>query len=205
MGEHRASRCLDVAVSLAALMFLSPVLAVCAALIKLADGGPVVYRQTRVGKAGVRFAIVKLRTMTVGAEHQGAGLVVAAADARITRPGRWLRATSLDEIPQLWNVLRGDMAIVGPRPTVPSQVERYTDHQRRRLDVLPGITGWAQVNGRNSLAWEDRIELDLWYVEHKSLWLDLKVIARTPKALAPTAALYGPDGVTRDLQPPQAS
>jgi lipopolysaccharide/colanic/teichoic acid biosynthesis glycosyltransferase len=131
-------------------------------------------------------------------------MIVAANDARITRPGRWLRLTSLDETPQLWNVLRGDMAIVGPRPTISSQVERYTSHQCRRLEVLPGITGWAQVNGRNSLSWADRIELDVWYVEHKSLWLDLKVIARTPRALIPTSALYGPDGVTRDLEPPQS-
>ena len=161
----------------------SPVLAAAAVAIKLEDGGPVLYRQRRVGLGGRDFDLLKLRTMVVGAEHQGAGLAVNRGDARITRVGRVLRRLSLDELPQLWNVVRGEMSLIGPRPTLRYQVEKYTDRQRRRLDVRPGITGWAQVNGRASLPWDDRIELDVWYVEHRSPWVDLKIVARTPLAL----------------------
>jgi lipopolysaccharide/colanic/teichoic acid biosynthesis glycosyltransferase len=121
--------------------------------------------------------------MVVGAEHQGAGLAVDAGDARITRVGRVLRRLSFDELPQLWNVLRGDMSLVGPRPTLRYQVERYSERQRRRLEVKPGITGWAQVNGRASLPWDERIELDVWYVEHRSPLLELRILGRTPLAL----------------------
>ena len=151
--------------------------------IKLEDGGPVLYRQRRVGLCGRDFDLLKLRTMVVGAEHQGAGLAVNRGDARITRVGRILRRLSLDELPQLWNVVRGDMAVIGPRPTLRYQVEKYSERQRRRLDVKPGITGWAQVNGRASLPWDDRIELDVWYVENRSPWVDLKILAKTPFAL----------------------
>jgi lipopolysaccharide/colanic/teichoic acid biosynthesis glycosyltransferase len=159
------------------------VLAASALAIKLEDGGPVLYRQRRVGRDGREFELVKLRTMVVGAETQGAGWAVNRGDPRITRVGRVLRRLSLDELPQLWNVVQGEMSLIGPRPTLKYQVERYTDHQRRRLEVKPGITGWAQIHGRAALPWEERIELDVWYVEHRSPRLDLKILLRTPLAL----------------------
>ena len=158
-------------------------LAVAALAIKLEDRGPVFYRQRRVGLHGREFELLKLRTMVVGAETQGTGFAVNEGDPRITRVGRVLRRLSIDELPQLWNVARGDMSMIGPRPTLAYQVERYTPRQRRRLDVKPGITGWAQIHGRARLPWEERIELDVWYVEHRSPWLDLKILARTPLAL----------------------
>jgi lipopolysaccharide/colanic/teichoic acid biosynthesis glycosyltransferase len=176
-------RVFDVAASALALVLLSPILGVAALAVLIDDGPPVLYRQARVGLHGRDFRIVKLRTMVVGAEHVGAGLAVNWGDPRITRVGRVLRRLSVDELPQFWNVLVGDMSIVGPRPTVRSQVDQYTPHQLRRLDVKPGITGWAQVNGRAALPWSERIELDVWYVEHASPWLDLKILARTPLAL----------------------
>ncbi|MBV8478813.1 MAG: sugar transferase, partial [Actinobacteria bacterium] len=151
--------------------------------VKLTSRGPVLYRQTRVGKDGADFELLKLRTMVVGAETQGAGLAVDKGDSRITRAGAMLRRLSLDELPQLWNVVRGDMSVIGPRPTLRYQVERYTPHQMRRLDVKPGITGWAQVHGRATLPWSERIELDVWYVEHRSPLLDLRILAKTPFAL----------------------
>jgi len=182
-GGDALNRALDVAGAGALLLASSPVLGVAALAIKLEDGGPVLYRQIRVGQDGRDFELLKLRTMVVGAERQGAGFAVDRGDPRITRVGRILRRLSIDELPQLWNVLRGDMSLVGPRPTLRYQVERYDERQRRRLDVKPGLTGWAQVNGRAALPWDERIELDLWYVEHRSLWLDLKILARTPLAL----------------------
>jgi lipopolysaccharide/colanic/teichoic acid biosynthesis glycosyltransferase len=172
-----------VAIAGAGLAIASPLLALAAIAIKLADGGPVLYRQTRVGKDGVDFELYKLRTMVVGAERLGAGWAVDAGDPRITPVGRVLRRLSLDELPQLWNVVRGDMSIVGPRPTLRYQVEQYDERQRRRLDVKPGITGWAQIHGRARLSWAERIELDLWYVEHRSPAVDLKILLRTPLAL----------------------
>ena len=177
------NRVLDAAFAGLGLAVASPVLAAAAVAIKLDDGGPVLYRQRRAGLRGVEFELVKLRTMTVGAERQGAGYAVNAGDPRITRIGRVLRRASLDEIPQLWNVVRGDMSLIGPRPTLAYQVEQYSPRQRRRLDVKPGITGWAQIHGRARLPWDERIELDVWYVEHRSPWVDLKILARTPAAL----------------------
>jgi lipopolysaccharide/colanic/teichoic acid biosynthesis glycosyltransferase len=177
------NRALDVAGASLGLVLASPFLAAAAIAIKLDGGGPVLYRQQRVGKDGREFELVKLRTMVVGAERQGAGWAVDHGDPRITRVGSVLRRVSLDEVPQLWNVVRGEMSLIGPRPTLAYQVEQYTPHQRRRLDVRPGITGWAQVQGRASLPWEERIELDVWYVEHRSPSLDLKILVRTPFAL----------------------
>jgi lipopolysaccharide/colanic/teichoic acid biosynthesis glycosyltransferase len=177
------NRVVDTALAGLGLAIASPALAVAAVAIRLEDGGPVLYRQRRVGLHGEEFELVKLRTMNVGAEREGAGYAVNEGDPRITRAGRVLRRLSIDEIPQLWNVVRGDMSLVGPRPTLAYQVERYTPRQRRRLDVKPGITGWAQVNGRASVPWSERIELDVWYVEHRSPWVDLKILARTPAAL----------------------
>jgi lipopolysaccharide/colanic/teichoic acid biosynthesis glycosyltransferase len=166
-----------------ALAAASPMLAAAAVAIKLDDRGPVLYRQRRVGQHGREFELLKLRTMIPGAEAQGAGWAVNRGDPRITRVGRVLRRLSLDELPQLWNVVRGEMSLVGPRPTLAYQVERYTPRQRRRLEVKPGITGWAQVHGRATLPWDERIELDVWYVEHRSSWVDLKILAKTPLAL----------------------
>jgi len=177
------NRALDVAGASLGLVLASPFLAAAAIAIKLDGGGPVLYRQQRVGKEGREFELVKLRTMVVGAESRGAGWAVNDGDPRITRVGSVLRRLSLDELPQLWNVVRGEMSLIGPRPTLAYQVEQYTPHQRRRLDVRPGITGWAQVQGRASLPWEERIELDVWYVDHRSPRLDLKILARTPLAL----------------------
>jgi lipopolysaccharide/colanic/teichoic acid biosynthesis glycosyltransferase len=177
------NRAADLAIAGGALLVASPLLAVAALAVKLEDGGPVLYRQTRVGRDGADFELLKLRTMVVGAETMGAGLAVNRGDSRITRSGRLLRKLSLDELPQLWNVVRGEMSVIGPRPTLRYQVEQYDDHQRRRLDVKPGITGWAQINGRAALPWADRIELDVWYVEHRSPRLDLRILARTPLAL----------------------
>jgi lipopolysaccharide/colanic/teichoic acid biosynthesis glycosyltransferase len=177
------NRALDVAIAGTALVVSSPLLALSALAVKLDGGGPVLYRQTRVGKDGEDFELLKLRTMVVGAETMGAGFAVNKGDARITRAGRLLRRLSLDELPQLWNVLRGDMSIIGPRPTLRYQVEQYDDRQRRRLEIRPGLTGWAQIHGRAGLPWPERIEYDLWYVDHRSPKTDLLILLRTPLAL----------------------
>ncbi len=177
------NRALDVLIAGTGLALTSPLLAAAAAAIKLEDGGPVLYRQTRVGQEGRDFELLKLRTMVVGAETMGAGYAVNRGDSRITRAGKVLRRLSVDELPQLWNVIRGDMSIIGPRPTLRYQVERYTDFQRRRLEVKPGITGLAQISGRAELSWDDRIQLDVFYVEHRTPALDLKILLRTPLAL----------------------
>jgi lipopolysaccharide/colanic/teichoic acid biosynthesis glycosyltransferase len=173
----------DIAIAGTTLVIASPLLGIAALATKLGDRGPVLYRQTRVGKDGVDFELLKLRTMIVGAEKVGAGFAVDKGDARITRVGRILRKLSLDELPQLWNVVRGEMSVIGPRPTLRYQVEKYTARQARRLEVKPGITGWAQIHGRATLPWAERIELDVWYVDHRSAWLDLKILAKTPFAL----------------------
>jgi lipopolysaccharide/colanic/teichoic acid biosynthesis glycosyltransferase len=183
-------RAFDVVVAGAALLVATPVLAAAAVAIRLESRGHVLYRQRRVGMGGREFDVLKLRTMVTGAEAMGAGLAVDEGDSRITRVGAVLRRTSIDELPNLVNVLRGEMAIVGPRPTVPVQVAQYTDRQRGRLAVRPGITGWAQVNGRASLPWHERIELDLWYVEHRSWRLDLEIIARTAHLVVGGDGLY---------------
>jgi lipopolysaccharide/colanic/teichoic acid biosynthesis glycosyltransferase len=173
----------DVAAASLGLVVTSPLLLLAAIGIKVEDGGPVLYRQRRVGFRGREFELLKLRTMVAGAESHGTGHAVNVGDPRITRVGRLLRQLSIDELPQLANVVRGDMSLVGPRPTLAYQVDRYTPRQRRRLEVKPGITGWAQIHGRARLPWDERIELDVWYVEHRSPWVDLKILARTPLAL----------------------
>jgi lipopolysaccharide/colanic/teichoic acid biosynthesis glycosyltransferase len=172
-------RALDVLLATIALIVFSPVLLLAAIAIRMTSRGPVFYRQRRIGLDGRSFDLWKLRTMVQGAERMGDGLAVNVGDPRITRVGAFLRRFSLDELPNLLNVLAGEMAVVGPRPTVQVQVEQYTDRQRRRLEVKPGITGWAQVNGRAALPWSERIELDVWYVENRSLGLDLRILART--------------------------
>ncbi|HVL30878.1 MAG TPA: sugar transferase [Solirubrobacteraceae bacterium] len=183
-------RCFDVAVAAVALALTSPVLLAAIVAIRLESRGPAIYRQRRVGLHGEEFDLLKLRTMVDGAESIGAGLAVNVGDARITRVGRLLRRTSLDELPNLVNVLRGEMSIVGPRPTVPWQVEQYTGRERRRLSVRPGITGWAQVNGRASLPWTERIELDLWYIDHRSWRLDLEILRRSARMVLRGEGLY---------------
>jgi lipopolysaccharide/colanic/teichoic acid biosynthesis glycosyltransferase len=172
-------RAFDIVIALLALAVLSPVLLIAAIAIKLGSRGPVFYRQRRVGLNGEEFEMLKLRTMEEGSDPVGVGTVVTREDPRVTAAGRVLRRTSLDEIPNLVNVLRGEMAIVGPRPTIPAQVAGYTPHQHRRHEVLPGITGWAQVQGRAGIPWEERIELDVWYVEHRSASLDACILAKT--------------------------
>jgi lipopolysaccharide/colanic/teichoic acid biosynthesis glycosyltransferase len=193
-------RLADLVIALPVAMLTAPLLALLALAVRLESPGDPIYRQTRVGKDGRLFEIYKLRTMVHGAEFTGAGLAIDAGDPRITRLGALLRRYSLDELPNLWNVVLGDMSIVGPRPTLKDQVDQYTERQRGRLAVKPGITGWAQINGRASLPWPERIELDLWYVEHCSLALDLRILSRTFSLVARGSGLYkGADG---GWQPP---
>jgi lipopolysaccharide/colanic/teichoic acid biosynthesis glycosyltransferase len=200
--SSRRKRALDVLVATCALVVAAPVLAVTLVAIRLETHGHPVYRQRRVGRDGRPFQLCKLRTMVSGAETMGKGLAVDEGDERITRLGRWLRRTSFDELPNLINVLRGEMSLVGPRPTVQVQVDRYDERQRHRLDALPGITGWAQVNGRASLPWHERIELDLWYVEHASLRLDLRILVRTAHLAFTGSGLYrGETGGWREPPP----
>jgi lipopolysaccharide/colanic/teichoic acid biosynthesis glycosyltransferase len=172
-------RVFDIAIATVALVVFSPVVLIAAIAIRLGSRGPVIYRQRRVGKDGREFELLKLRTMEPGSDPVGVGKVVARDDPRVTTAGRFLRRTSLDEIPNLVNVLRGEMAIVGPRPTIPAQVEDYTPRQHRRHEVRPGLTGWAQVQGRAGIPWQERIELDVEYVDRRSFGLDLRILTRT--------------------------
>ena len=185
------SRVLDIVFAGIGLVLAAPVLLIAAVAIKLDSRGPVIYRQRRVGMDGQQFEVYKLRTMRLGADPVGVGTPVLEDDPRVTRVGGLLRRFSLDELPNLVNVLRGELAIVGPRPTLAAQVELYTERQRRRLEVKPGITGWAQVNGRAGIPWEERIELDVWYVDNRSLALDLRILARTARLLLTGHGLYG--------------
>jgi len=183
------------------LCLLAPVMLAVAAAILFESGRPALFVQRRVGRNGRLFPVYKFRTMIQGAVNKGLGTTVAAADDRITRVGAFLRRWSLDELPQLLNVLRGEMNLVGPRPTLEYQVAQYTPFQRRRLEMKPGITGWAQVNGRNRLPWAQRIELDVWYVDHFSLALDARILLRTVGVLCRREGLYGPDGINDDFVP----
>jgi undecaprenyl phosphate N,N'-diacetylbacillosamine 1-phosphate transferase len=184
------------------LIILSPWFWLIAGLIRLETPGPAFFRQERIGKDRRPFVAYKFRSMVDHAASLGLGLNVAAQDARITRVGRFLRRTSLDELPQVFNVLMGEMSLVGPRPTLPYQVAAYDDFQRRRLLVKPGITGWAQANGRNAIPWEERIKLDVWYVDNWSLKLDLFIMRRTLKTWLRQEGLYGPGGVNYDFAAP---
>lgn len=172
-------RLFDIVLAAVALVLLSPLLLIAAVAIKLGSRGPVLYRQRRVGRDGREFELLKLRTMVQGSDPVGVGTVVSRDDPRVTRAGRLLRRSSLDEVPNLANVLRGEMAIVGPRPTIPAQVADYTPRQHRRHEVRPGITGWAQVQGRAGIPWEERIELDVEYVDRRSASLDLRILGST--------------------------
>jgi lipopolysaccharide/colanic/teichoic acid biosynthesis glycosyltransferase len=186
------SRALDIAVASVGLLLCAPLLAVAALAVRLEGQGPVLYRQRRIGKDGREFSLLKLRTMVAGSDPVGVGTVVTRDDPRVTRVGRILRRTSFDEVPNLINVLRGEMALVGPRPTIPAQVRDYTARQHRRHEVRPGITGWAQVQGRAGIPWEERIELDVWYVDNRSFALDLRILARTVR-LAVSGRGLAPD------------
>ena len=188
-------RVFDLVVAAAVLVVTSPLLLLALVAVPLESRGSPIYRQRRIGLEGHEFEVVKLRTMVSGAENLGAGLAVAENDERITRLGALLRRSSVDELPNLINVLRGEMAIIGPRPTVASQVEQYSDHQHRRLSIRPGITGWAQVNGRAGLPWDQRIELDLWYIENRSWKLDRQILRRT------ISTVFGGDDLYRDEGP----
>ena len=187
---RRYKRWIDLAVAVPGALVSLPVVALTAAAVRAESPGHPIFTQERVGRDGRPFRLFKLRTMVRDAETLGEGLRIAEGDARITRLGGWLRRLSIDELPQLWNVVRGDMSLIGPRPTLQYQVDQYTPHQRRRLEVRPGITGWAQINGRASLPWSERIELDVWYVEHLSLGLDLTILARTLPQVFGGGGLY---------------
>jgi lipopolysaccharide/colanic/teichoic acid biosynthesis glycosyltransferase len=186
-------RALDIAVASVALLVSSPFLLAAMIAIRVETHGSPIYRQRRIGRHGEAFEMLKLRTMVSGAEHTGAGMAVNYGDPRITRVGHVLRRFSIDELPNLVNVLRGEMSVVGPRPTIQAQVDQYTPLQRRRLEVKPGITGWAQINGRASLPWHERIELDIWYVDHRTLRLDLAIIWKTVRLLVTGEGLYKGD------------
>ena len=192
-GTDSVKRTLDLLIAVPIVILTAPLVFWFCVLIRLESRGSPIFTQTRAGLGGRPFEIFKLRTMVTGAEHIGAGLAVLQGDSRITRMGEFLRRTSLDELPNLWNVVRGEMSIVGPRPTLMGQVELYTERQRERLLVRPGISGWAQVNGRASLPWSERIELDVWYVEHRSLWLDLKILVMTARMVFGGHGLYHAD------------
>jgi lipopolysaccharide/colanic/teichoic acid biosynthesis glycosyltransferase len=185
------TRALDLLIAGLALVVAAPLLALAAIAIKLDSSGPVFYMARRIGRDGEPFDLYKLRTMHTGNDPVGVGTPVLAGDPRVTRVGGFLRRFSLDELPNLINVMRGEMSVVGPRPTLAAQVDEYTSHQRRRLEVKPGLTGWAQVNGRAGIPWEERIELDVWYVEHRSIGLDLRILARTARMLLTGHGLYG--------------
>jgi lipopolysaccharide/colanic/teichoic acid biosynthesis glycosyltransferase len=178
--QRLTKRAVDVIASAVLLVLLLLPLAVIAVAILVTMGRPVFFRQSRSGRNGARFTLLKLRTMAEDFDIGGRPL---PDGARLTRQGRWIRACSLDELPQLWNVLRGDMSLVGPRPLLPQYLGRYSQLQRRRLEVLPGITGWAQIHGRNSLAWEPRFQFDVWYVDHWSLSLDFRILTRTLRSV----------------------
>ena len=195
-------RLIDILLSLTGLVLLAVPFALIALAIKLDSKGPVFFRQVRIGKGGKPFRVWKFRTMVEGAAKRGLGPTVARNDERITRVGRMLRNFGLDELPQLLNVLSGEMSLVGPRPTLPYQVEHYDDFQRRRLSAKPGITSLAVVSGRNALSWEKRIELDVWYIDHYSLLLDLKILFRTLWCVLVTReGLYGEGGINDPFVP----
>ena len=182
MYKNGIKRMLDIIIAVLGLVIGAIPMAIVALLIRLESPGPAIFRQQRIGKDGKVFEFLKFRSMCQGAEHTGSGVYSGKGDARVTRIGRILRATSIDELPQLVNILRGDMSLIGPRPPLtyhPWPLEEYTDRQRRMFEVRPGITGWAQVNGRKDVEWNRRIEMSVWYVDHVSFWLDLKIFFLT--------------------------
>ena len=199
--QKTLKRALDLVVSSVGLLILVVPGVLTALAIRLDSEGPVLFRYPRVGRDGRPFTPLKFRTMMQGAMETGLGTTLSEEDERVTRVGGFLRHWALDELPQLWNVLKGEMSLVGPRPTFAYQVERYDAAQRRRLEVRPGITGWAQVNGRNAISWPERIKLDVWYVDHGTLWLDFKILIKTLwLAYVVRAGIYGLAGVNEDFR-----
>jgi len=188
-----SKRILDVTLSSLALLALAPILGVLSVLVRFRLGSPILFRQQRTGLHGQLFTCLKFRTMTDARDANGQLLPDAQ---RLTPLGRFLRSTSLDELPELFNVIRGEMSLVGPRPLLPQFLNRYSPEQMRRHEVKPGITGWAQVNGRNALDWNRKFELDLWYVDHRSLWLDLKILARTTRQVLTCVGISRPGHAT---------
>ncbi len=193
-------RMIDIAAAVVGMVLFCPLYFVIAILIKLDSKGPVFFTFTRVGKGDRDFTAYKFRSMVQGASKMGAGIAIEKDDSRITRVGKFLRAWSLDEVPQVINVLKGEMSLVGPRPALRHQVEKYSDFEKKRLLVKPGITGWAQVNGRNLISWHERIKLDVWYVENWSLLLDAKILVRTPLVVLSRKGLYGEGGTVKDYE-----
>lgn len=192
-------RLFDIVAGCLALAALSIPFIIMAIAIKLESKGPVFYKQQRAGKGGKPFTMVKFRTMVDGAEHMGMGFETGKNDSRVTRVGSFLRASSLDELPQVFNIIGGAMSVVGPRPARMDQIEMFTPEERTRMLVKPGLTGWAQINGRNLLTWKERIQLDLWYVAHESCWLNLMIVVKTVwVAFVTRTGQHGPEGVTRD-------
>jgi len=191
---------IDITAAAVFLVMLCPFFLIIAILIKLDSKGPVFFTFTRVGKGGKDFTAYKFRSMVQGASNMGAGIAIEKDDSRITRAGKFLRAWSLDELPQVINVLKRDMSLVGPRPALRHQVEKYSEFEKKRLLVKPGITGWAQVNGRNLISWRERIKLDVWYIENWSLWLDAKILVRTPLVVLSRKGLYDEGGVVKDYE-----
>ena len=191
-------RIFDIICGVLGLIITSPLWLYVVIKIKTEDRGPVFFVQKRVGKDGKLFRMYKFRSMVVGAEKKGLGVFVRTDDERITKIGKFIRKTSIDELPQLINVLKGEMSIVGPRPTLEYQVKRYNEEQKRRLLVKPGITGWAQINGRNNMTWPEKIELDLWYVDHWNIGLDLKIIRRTIWSVLKKEGIYSDEGIIVD-------
>ena len=182
-------RTLDILVSLPALVLTSPVMLVTALAIKAESPGPAVFKQVRLGSGGKEFTMYKFRSMTQNAEHTGSGVYSGKGDSRVTKVGKFIRATSIDELPQLFNIIKGDMSLIGPRPPLtyhPWPIEEYSTEQHRMFDVRPGVTGWAQVNGRKCVEWHERIKMNVWYVDHCSLKLDMKILALTVKTLIKT-------------------
>ena len=192
-GQRRLKRLLDVTVTLVALALLSPLMLVIAAAVLLTMGRPILFRQRRPGLGGRPFTILKFRTMLDPSDNGGRP---TPDTKRLTRLGRFLRSTSLDELPELFNVLRGEMSLIGPRPLLMQYLGRYTPEQARRHEVRPGITGWAQVNGRNAISWEEKFRLDVWYVDHASLWLDVKILFRTVAMVLRREGVNAESGVT---------
>ncbi|MBL7072744.1 MAG: sugar transferase [Candidatus Omnitrophica bacterium] len=193
-------RMIDIVVALAVMVMCCPFFLIIALLIKLNSKGPVFFTYARVGKDGKDFTAYKFRSMVQGASEMGAGIAIVKDDSRITGVGKFLRAWSLDEVPQIVNVLKGDMSLVGPRPALRHQVEKYSDFEKKRLLVKPGITGWAQVNGRNLISWRERIKLDVWYIENWSLLLDAKILMKTPWVVLSRKGLYGAGGEVKDYE-----
>lgn len=190
MYKHFIKRLFDIVISLLAIIILSPIFLITAIAVKFTSSGPVIFKQRRIGLGGKEFNIYKFRSMTQNAEHIGSGVYSGKGDARVTNVGRIIRATSIDELPQVVNILKGDMSLIGPRPPLtyhPWPIEKYTQEQRRMFDVRPGITGWAQVHGRKDVEWNKRIELNVWYVDHVSFLLDVKIFFMTILKVATNA------------------